>query len=278
MTRVGLMAVVVLSACLSSASPPLQAQAAGTGPSGKIAVYDNNGAFVFLAPGSGRVIARIKTSGYDVDLSPDGRWMALTSTKGLVIQSVASRTARVIAHCTAKWCPNEPSWNGNSSEVAFELSQVVYTVTTNGLGRTRVIRGLAPDWSPRTSEIAFMRDYSYYTNAGKIYLAAIDGADLRYITRGAYPAFHPSGTRIAYSFGRDIYSIAVDGGHPRRIIRNGARPAWSPDGRYVAFTRETSCGHAVCSGRVFIAPASGSAKPSAIGPEIGDIGAVSWGR
>jgi hypothetical protein len=276
---VKLISLAVLTVVLAAPAASAGAGARETGPAGKIAVYDtNDGAFLIVSAASGRVTTRIKGAGSEGDLSPDGRWIARTATSGLVVQSIVNRTKHVIARCTAKWCPGHPSWDARSSEVVFELGGTIYTVFSNGLGRTRVIRGEAPDWSPRTSEIAFVRDYSYYTNAGKIYVAAVDGADLRYISRGAYPAFHPSGGRIAYSLGKDLYSISVGGGLPRRIIRNGASPVWSPDGRYLAFTRETSCGHAVCSGRVFISPAGGGAKPHAIGPEIADIGPLSWSR
>jgi Tol biopolymer transport system component len=135
--------------------------------------------------------------------------------------------------------------------------------------------------SPGTPEIAFVRDFSDYTNAGKIYVSAVDGRDVRYVTRGAYPNFHPSGTRLVLVRGPDIFMVSVAGGVARRIVRNGSAPVWSPDGRFIAFTRDTRCpkppAHGVCSGRIFVVSASGSGNARPIGPEIGDIGRISWG-
>ena len=250
--------------------------------SGKIAVFDNADAVLILAANSGRVMARIRSNSFTgAEISPDGRWLALEMyprPKGLVVQPISDGRAITVARCSAKWCPGWPSWAGNTFELAYDQGGIIYTVGANGLGRTRVIRGETPDWSPRTSEIAFMRDFSYYTRAGKIFVAAVDGHDLRYVTRGAYPNFHPSGRRLVFVRGPDIYTVPVTGGRPHRFIRNGSAPVWSPDGRFVAFTRETSCGHAVCSGRIFIAPAGGNRTPRPIGPEIADIGRISWGR
>jgi len=71
--------------------------------------------------------------------------------------------------------------------------------------------------------------------------------------------------------------MSMTGGKPKLVIRNGERPEWSPDGRYLAFTRQVVCGDAVCSGRVFIVRATGG-KARAIGPEIFDIGPLSWSK
>lgn len=287
MTRSGLLIGVGVLALATAALGSTGARTESSVALGKIAVYDNTRAVVIVSAADGRVLSKIHSDSIagTGDLSPDGRWIAVETyprPKGLVVQPVAGGRARTVARCSAKWCPGWPSWDGSGSELAYQQGPFIYTVFANGLGRTRVIRGETPDWSPGTPEIAFVRDFSYHTGAGKIYVAAIDGHDVRYVARGAYPSFHPSGKRLLFVRGLDIFTVSVAGGAPRRIIRNGFAPVWSPDGRSIAFSRFTRCpkppAHGVCSGRIFILPASGIGNARPIGPEIGDIGRISWGR
>jgi WD40-like Beta Propeller Repeat len=272
-------------AATASAHPGIEGTAAT--PSGRIAVGNTPGldGILILAASDGRVLTRIPERAVaEVDLSLDGSRIAYPTyprPAGLVVQRVSGGPRRVVARCSEKWCPNWATWSRGDSELAYEQGGVIYTVFANGLGRARVTRGETPDFSPRTPEIAFVRDYSYDTNAGKILVAARDGHDVRYVTRGAYPAFHPSGRKLAFVLRRDIYTVPVAGGNVLRLIRNGASPVWSPDGRFIAFTRFTSCpkgGHGPCSGRIFIAPATSSRRAHPIGPEIADIGRISWSR
>jgi Tol biopolymer transport system component len=75
-----------------------------------------------------------------------------------------------------------------------------------------------------------------------------------------------------------VYVMPLDGGEPRGVTNNGYGPVWSPDGDYLAFTRITQCGHAVCSGRIFVMPVDdGEARP--VRRLIGDPGgAIAWIR
>lgn len=277
-------AVLAIFLTLTLAVLPVSQARSSSGASGRIAVFNSINAVLILAADDGHIVTRIRSNAFGggVDISPDGRWLALETfsptSKGLVVRRVSGGRARTVARCSAKWCPGWPTWDARSSELAYQQGSFIYRVLSNGLGRTRVLRGETPDWSPQTSEIVFMRDFSYYTRAGKIYVSAIDGRDVRYVARGAYPTFHPSGRRLVFVLGPDIYTAPVTGGNTQRLIRNGSAPVWSPDGRFIAFTRETSSGHAVCSGRVFIVPTSGKGRPRPIGPEIADIGRISWGR
>ena len=59
--------------------------------------------------------------------------------------------------------------------------------------------------------------------------------------------------------------------HGRRV-----RADLFPDGKSLAFTRITECGHAVCSGRIFIMPIAGGEARS-VSELIGDPGsAMAW--
>jgi Tol biopolymer transport system component len=72
--------------------------------------------------------------------------------------------------------------------------------------------------------------------------------------------------------------MPLDGGKRRRITDDCYGPVWSPDGDYLAFTRITQCGHAVCGGHIFVMPAEGGeARP--VSRLIGDPGgAIAWIR
>jgi Tol biopolymer transport system component len=54
-----------------------------------------------------------------------------------------------------------------------------------------------------------------------------------------YPSLNPDGTRIAFCFQGDIWTVPVSGGEARRItVHDGydAAPLWSVDGRQIAFS------------------------------------------
>ena len=97
-----------------------------------------------------------------------------------------------------------------------------------------------------------------------------DGTGRRILGQGLHPDISPSGDEVAYStpIGVFVMSFAGDG-EARLVVPNGFGPVWSPDGKFLAFARHTECGHAVCSGRVFIVPADGG-EPRAVGPTDGD--------
>jgi hypothetical protein len=60
---------------------------------------------------------------------------------------------------------------------------------------------------------------------------------------GIDPAWHPSGSRVAYQNGNwDVMSISADGGTPEVLVRGSMpeyTPGWSRDGRYFLFGRFT---------------------------------------
>ncbi|MBX3439497.1 MAG: PD40 domain-containing protein [Planctomycetaceae bacterium] len=137
--------------------------------------------------------------------SPDGRWIAFTSTR-----------------------------DGN---------QEVYVARPDGSDRQRLTDNAGidahPTWSPDGRKIVFA------TNRwGDLELAVMDrdGGNVTRLTESQglddYPAWSPDGAVIAFTSNRtgdfEIFTIDPDGGRPRNVTSNSAIdnfPSWTPDGR-----------------------------------------------
>jgi WD40 repeat protein len=141
----------------------------------------------------------------------------------------------------------------------------IYTIKSNGVGKTRLTTHTAadedPDWSPDGSRIVFT---SERTGNRDVFVMNADGSSPTRLTTAAQndyqPAWSPDGTRIAFVSERDgnpeIYLIQADGTNPVRLTQHAAaetQPAWSPDGARIAF-RSTRDGN----GEIYVMNADGS--------------------
>jgi hypothetical protein len=92
-----------------------------------------------------------------------------------------------------------------------------------------------PSWSPEGNRLIF------YNDPEGLQVINADGTDRRGIGQGEFPAWSPTGDRIAMkgcaSSGCGIILINPDGSNPVQITTNAndGQPAWSPDGRSIAF-------------------------------------------
>ena len=71
-----------------------------------------------------------------------------------------------------------------------------------------------------------------------------------------YPAISPDGSRIAFTYKGDIYTVSSQGGTAVRLTANEAydgNPVWSPDGKQIAFISDRNGG----SINIHIMPATG---------------------
>jgi Tol biopolymer transport system component len=105
-----------------------------------------------------------------------------------------------------------------------------------------------PVFSPSGDSIAFVRSYGAMQT---VMTVRPDGIGLRTVTRAdgaGYLAWSPDGTTIAYSAGRDVWTVPAAGGEPRNLTNEAAsqndeawQPSWSPDGKLIAYDRFERC-------------------------------------
>lgn len=96
-------------------------------------------------------------------------------------------------------------------------------------------------WSPDARLIAFRRTLG---DPSGIYVIPADGGEPWLLTGGYYPSWSPEGDRLAYSYGGDMWSIAVGkkgraAGDPMQLTSDpdtyDRHPSWSPDAARIAF-------------------------------------------
>ena len=145
--------------------------------------------------------------------SPDGKWLALTSTDG--------------------------SPDGMTDVCVIDIEGNQFKNLTQSPGVDEV-----GSWSPDGSKIVF---FSNRDGNGEIYVMGSNGRKQVNLTNhpalDAAPTWSPDGTKIAFYSNRegnqdDIYVMNPDGTNVVNLTRHpweDRAPAWSPDGRWIAF-------------------------------------------
>jgi Tol biopolymer transport system component len=191
---------------------------------------------------------------------------------------------KTIWHCPGnEWCGEAISfvWAPDGRRVAFTLDSIGGNSPEVGFHIANVVSGhdtmLQPDrvgcfaaaelaWSPDGTRLA-------YACSNKINLLRLRGSGYTTVptgTKASWPSWSPSATRIAYSTQlepareSEIYTVALDGSHPRLVARGGAAPAWSPDGRTIAY--QTTCGTRL------VTPSGRDVTPAAMAGRCGAVG------
>jgi Tol biopolymer transport system component len=270
-------AVLLLIAPMSARSEPRE-------PTGTIAVVSSADfrTVLLVAARSGgvnRVRSPDRAFSLRADVTRDGKQIAIAGLRGIWIfqRRQPSLGRRVVVSPPTAFAPDWVTWSPNEKQLVFTRDGSLFIVAIDRSSIRRLLRGhvYAPDWSPTVTTIVFVRYPSIATGEGIIQSIRPDGHGRRSLVRGGHPDISPDGSRLAFARREGVYVMPMKGGEPRLIIRNGDRPEWSPDGRHLAFTRYVRCGHAGCSGRVFVVPASGG-KERAVGPQIFQVGPLSW--
>jgi hypothetical protein len=71
-----------------------------------------------------------------------------------------------------------------------------------------------------------------------------------------YPAISPDGTKVAFTYQGDLYTVPTSGGDAQRLTSGSAyecHPVWSPDGKQIAFTSDRNSSGT----NIYIIPATG---------------------
>jgi Tol biopolymer transport system component len=180
--------------------------------------------------------------------------------------------------------PASPSWSGDGRRIVYVRTSGacnchtdLYWTTLDGKRRKRLTRGQDnsnPQWSPRTSNIAFQgRDAiriinDVGTRQRSLTAPGVDGA----------PVWSPDGRMIAFGWARHgTYVMNSDGtGFHRVSPIASANPVWAPDGKSLAFSGTAGylC-RGSCRASVYIASASGQYLQRVTDPKL-DASAPSW--
>jgi TolB protein len=180
------------------------------------------------------------------EFSPDGRRIAFDGRAyntlfdfDIFVAAASGREAKRITRGPDR--DLMPAWSSDGQTIAFSRQSTedgmpdIWLVGADGSDpRLFVEGGLAPNWSPDGSRMAF-------EELGGLATVKSDGTGRRALTSGGEPAWSPDSRRIVFSRGGDIWLMRSDGGGQRRLTRTAAEelePSFSPDGRWVLFSSD----------------------------------------
>ena len=181
--------------------------------------------------------------------SPDGKWLALTSTDGspdgmtdVCVMDIQGNQLRNLTQSPG--VDEVGSWSPDGSKIVFFSNRdgngEIYVMDSNGKNQVNLTNhpalDAAPTWSPDGPKIAFHSNRE--GDQDDIYVMNPDGANVVNLTRHPWedqaPAWSPDGRWIAYhSFwiGRrpDIHVMDANGDNQRQLTRSpgsDTAPTW----------------------------------------------------
>ncbi len=220
---------------------------------------------IWIAPVAGgeprRITSSASGSSTSPAFSPDGRWLAFTSTRGgdgpqLYVLPLEGGEARRVA--TLEGGASGPVWSRDGTKIL-----VASEVFPEGDPSARRLRELAERGTgARVYDELMHRHWTDWEDGMRSHVFVVDvsSGETRDMTPGPYDTppialggFHdydlsPDGTELAFvrntdvptsvGTGNDIWIVPVSGGEPRLLTDNDANdtsPVYSPDGRWLAW-------------------------------------------
>ncbi|MDP9182320.1 MAG: hypothetical protein M3P04_06035 [Actinomycetota bacterium] len=265
---------LVLAVAAISVGVLAPARAAPPGQ-GHLVYVDSSGTLASVRPDGRGYRSVVTPPGWasDVEVSPDGRWVAFTRQpedllSGGLQEVWVARADLTGAHSIASepgLFMYQPTWSPDSTRLAFVVGYPagyfgigyqahVWVMGRDGSGKrpVAVLPGAAeqPTWAPRGSQVAFVVDAQEASAA----IATVDVDAVPPLPRTLSPLgsigvtkphWSPSGDRLAYMDATSLYVVRADGSGLRRVSDGNNYPwnggaVWSPDGRQLAYCLSSS--------------------------------------
>ena len=203
--------------------------------------------------------------------SPDGKWLALTSTDGspdgmtdVCVMDIEGNQFKNLTQVPER--DEVGSWSPNGSKIVFFSNRdgngEIYVMDSNGKNQVNLTNNpaldAAPTWSPDGTKIAFHSNRE--GNQDDIYVMNPDGVNVVNLTRHPWedqaPAWSPDGRWIAYHAFRvgkrpDIYVMDANGDNQKQLTGNpkaDTDPTWVIPDRSLSV--EVSGNHTTLWGRI----------------------------
>lgn len=191
----------------------------------------------------------------DATWSPDGTQVAFVSVRNndgpniFVMRTDGTGLKEITHDATGK---SELAWSPSGDRIAFVRSPLgggdreIYSIQPDGSGLTDLSNDpstddVEPAWSPDGSQIVFSGPlHQSGSVGGDLWLMNADGSNRRALNHetngysdGAYPAFSPDGSTIAFTANNGsgyyhVWSVAAGGGQNSELVTNkipGSNPA-----------------------------------------------------
>jgi TolB protein len=225
--------------------------------------YDTRRLDLYVMDADGRHVERL-TENFATDVYPtvsrDGKRIAFTRDVGgyahVFVMDMHGRGVRMLTHGHAN--SGLPAWSPDGKWIAFATDRnspegdEIYVMRADGSGQRPITRNLPsvddawPSWSHDGRRLVFARETP---SASAIYTVAVDGSDLRRLTRDeraldTQPSWSPDGKQIVYEsdifmLPGQIFVMRADGTQRRQLtdptVGASSRPSWSSDGRRIVF-------------------------------------------
>jgi dipeptidyl aminopeptidase/acylaminoacyl peptidase len=208
----------------------------------------NTELFVMGANGSQATqLTRTPTGNSDATWSPDGTEIAFVSERdnevpNIYIMRADGTGVRQITHDTAG--KSELAWSPRGDRIAFVRvpagggDREIYSVKTDGSGLTDLSNDpnsydVDPAWSPDGTRLAYSGPFQPGASVGgDLWIMNADGSGRQALVHennkysdGAYPAWSPDGTTIAFTANNGtgyyhVWSVSAAGGQNAELVTN----------------------------------------------------------